>query len=197
MAAALKLISHKLCPYVQRAVIALNEKGVPFERIDIDLANKPDWFLKISPLGKTPVLVVGDKASAFFEMHRDPANISRRRKPAPSCIRPIRLQRAEHRAWMEFGSADPQRYRGALETTDGRRDVQEPSARQLEREICAARGARSAQARCSPAKSSRLVDAVFAPGLPLFRRVRRDRPISASSRKPKVARWREELAKRP
>jgi hypothetical protein len=48
MAAPLKLISHKLCPYVQRAVIALNEKGVPFERIDIDLANKPDWFLAIS-----------------------------------------------------------------------------------------------------------------------------------------------------
>ena len=46
MTASLKLISHKLCPYVQRAVIALNEKGVPFERIDIDLANKPDWFLK-------------------------------------------------------------------------------------------------------------------------------------------------------
>ncbi len=58
MTAALKLISHKLCPYVQRAVIALKEKGVPFERIDIDLANKPDWFLKISPLGKVPVLLV-------------------------------------------------------------------------------------------------------------------------------------------
>ena len=42
MTTSLKLISHKLCPYVQRAVIALNEKGVPFERIDIDLANKPD-----------------------------------------------------------------------------------------------------------------------------------------------------------
>jgi glutathione S-transferase len=62
MAAPLKLISHKLCPYVQRAVIALTEKRVSFERIDIDLANKPDWFLKVSPLGKTPVLVVGDHA---------------------------------------------------------------------------------------------------------------------------------------
>ena len=60
MTTHLKLISHKLCPYVQRAVIALTEKGVPFERIDIDLANKPDWFLKISPLGKTPVLQVGE-----------------------------------------------------------------------------------------------------------------------------------------
>src|SRR4029079_10049337 len=58
MTAPLKLISHRLCPYVQRAVIALTEKGVPFERIDIDLANKPDWFLKISHLGKVRVLVV-------------------------------------------------------------------------------------------------------------------------------------------
>jgi len=50
MTEKLKPISHKLCPYVQRAVISLTEKGVSFERIDIDLDNKPDWFLKISPL---------------------------------------------------------------------------------------------------------------------------------------------------
>ncbi len=61
MTEKLKLISHKLCPYVQRAVISLTEKGVPFQRIDIDLDNKPEWFLKISPLGKVPVLQVGDK----------------------------------------------------------------------------------------------------------------------------------------
>jgi len=46
MAAPLRLISHKLCPYVQRAVIALAEKDVTFERIDVDLADKPDWFLR-------------------------------------------------------------------------------------------------------------------------------------------------------
>src|ERR671925_1194506 len=69
MAATLKLISHKLCPYVQRAVIALTEKGIPFERIDIDLASKPDWFLKISPLGKVPVLTVATESGevALFE----------------------------------------------------------------------------------------------------------------------------------
>lgn len=61
----LTLISHTLCPYVQRAVIALTEKGVPFKRIDIDLANKPDWFKALSPLGKTPVLQVGE--TAIFE----------------------------------------------------------------------------------------------------------------------------------
>src|SRR5437899_2032784 len=55
---SLTLVSHRLCPYVQRAAIALAEKGVAFERRDVDLSCKPDWFKAISPLGKTPVLLV-------------------------------------------------------------------------------------------------------------------------------------------
>ncbi|MGO8654936.1 glutathione S-transferase family protein, partial [Rhizobium ruizarguesonis] len=57
----LTLVSHHLCPYVQRAAIALLEKGVPFERINIDLADKPDWFLQISPLGKVPLLRIEEE----------------------------------------------------------------------------------------------------------------------------------------
>src|SRR6201993_1306403 len=101
MGARLKLISHKLCPYVQRAVIALTEKGVAFDRIDIDLANKPDWFLAISPLGKTPVLKVGDRA--IFEsavileyLEETQAHVLHPAEP---------LARAEHRAFIEFASA--------------------------------------------------------------------------------------------
>src|SRR4051794_25978516 len=101
MSPRLRLISHKLCPYVQRAVIALTEKGVAFERVDIDLANKPDWFLAISPLGKTPVLQVGGTAifeSAVILEYLDET------QPAP--LHPADpLKRAEHRGWMEFGSA--------------------------------------------------------------------------------------------
>src|ERR1700737_2494259 len=101
MAAPLKLISHKLCPYVQRAVIALIEKGVPFERIDIDLANKPDWFLAISPLGKTPVLLVGDVP--IFE---SAVILEYLEETQPKPLHPADpLTRAEHRAWIEFGSA--------------------------------------------------------------------------------------------
>jgi hypothetical protein len=33
-------VSHELCPYVQRAVIALTEKRVVFSRQNIDLADK-------------------------------------------------------------------------------------------------------------------------------------------------------------
>src|SRR6201997_3183115 len=99
--AALKLISHKLCPYVQREVIALTEKGVAFERIDIDLANKPDWFLKISPLGKTPVLVVGDHAIFESAVILEFLEETQAKPLHPADA----LRRAEHRSWIEFGSA--------------------------------------------------------------------------------------------
>ena len=61
----LVLISHVLCPYVQRVAIVMMEKGIEHQRRDVDLANKPQWFLAISPLGKTPVLDVG--GHALFE----------------------------------------------------------------------------------------------------------------------------------
>src|SRR3981189_3747314 len=99
MAARLKLISHKLCPYVQRAVIALTEKGVAFERIDIDLANKPDWFLAISPLDKTPVLGVGD--TAIFE---SAVILEYLEETQPKPLHPAdALARAEHRSRIQYG----------------------------------------------------------------------------------------------
>ena len=101
MTTRLVLISHLLCPYVQRAVIVLEEKNIPYERIDIDLANKPDWFLKISPLGKTPVLLVGDQPifeSAVICEYLDEITPHRMQPDTP-------LVRAQHRAWMEFASA--------------------------------------------------------------------------------------------
>ncbi len=99
--ATLRLISYHLCPYVQRAVIVLNEKGVPFERTYIDLANRPEWFKKISPLGKVPLLQVGTEVlfeSAVICEYLD-ETVGEPLHPGDP------LQRARHRAWMEFGSA--------------------------------------------------------------------------------------------
>jgi hypothetical protein len=59
----LTLISHPLCPYVQRAVIALKEKHASYERIDIDLNAKPAWFLELSPTSKTPLLLTKQRSS--------------------------------------------------------------------------------------------------------------------------------------
>jgi glutathione S-transferase len=101
VSAPLVLVSHTLCPYVQRAAIVLAEKGVPFERRDIDLTNKPGWFLKVSPLGKTPVLLVGDEA--IFESAVICEYLEETALPPLHPANP--LQRAHHRSWMEFGSA--------------------------------------------------------------------------------------------
>lgn len=94
------LVSHRLCPYVQRVAIVLAEKGVAFEQRDIDLSAKPDWFLAISPLGKTPVLLTDDQAlfesTVICEYLDD--TLQPKLHPADA------LQRARHRAWMEFGS---------------------------------------------------------------------------------------------
>jgi glutathione S-transferase len=97
----LVLISHHLCPYVQRAVIALTEKNVPFERVYVDLARKPQWFLALSPLGKTPVLKAGEtpifESAVILEyLEETQANPLHPADP---------LARAEHRAWIEFGSS--------------------------------------------------------------------------------------------
>jgi glutathione S-transferase len=97
----LTLVSHHLCPYVQRAVIALEEKGVPFERIDIDLANKPQWFLDVSPLGKTPVLLVD--GTPVFESAVICDYLDETAGPQLHPADP--LERATHRGWIEFASA--------------------------------------------------------------------------------------------
>jgi glutathione S-transferase len=97
----LTLVSHKLCPYVQRAAIALTEKGVPFGRKNIDLASKPDWFLKISPLGKVPVLLDGEQP--IFE---SAVILEYLEETQPKPLHPKNpLRRAQHRAWIEFGSS--------------------------------------------------------------------------------------------
>jgi glutathione S-transferase len=97
----LVLVSHALCPYVQRAAIVLHEKGVSFERRDVDLADKPDWFLRVSPLGKTPVLLADGEP--IFESAVICEFLDETVAPRLHPLEP--LQRARHRGWMEFGSA--------------------------------------------------------------------------------------------
>ena len=98
---ALTLVSHALCPYVQRAAIVLVEKGVDYRRIDIDLAAKPGWFSALSPLGKTPLLRVGD--TAVFESAVICEYLDETLSPPLHPADP--LARARERAWVEFGSA--------------------------------------------------------------------------------------------
>lgn len=102
----LTLISHPLCPFVQRAAIVLLEKGVEFDRINVDLSAKPEWFLALSPTGKVPVLKVrqpnADDA-ILFESVVICEYLNETQGGAP--MYPVdALPRARHRAWIEFAT---------------------------------------------------------------------------------------------
>ncbi|KAJ3700588.1 hypothetical protein LUZ61_004293 [Rhynchospora tenuis] len=49
------------CPFTQRVLLTLEEKHLPYDMKLVDLSNKPDWFLKISPEGKVPLLKLEEK----------------------------------------------------------------------------------------------------------------------------------------
>ncbi len=190
MPAPLKLVSHKLCPYVQRAVIALTEKGVPFERIDIDLANKPDWFLKISPLGKTPVLLVGDVP--IFESAVILEYLEETRASPLHPVDPLR--RAEHRGWIEFGSAMLNDIGGLYAAPDeaafrAKASQLETRFARLERRVVAA--------PWFDGEHFSLVDTVFAPVFRYFDVFDDIYDFGILKDKPALARWRNSLATRP
>jgi len=190
MTAPLKLISHKLCPYVQRAVIALTEKGVPFERIDVDLANKPDWFLRLSPLGKTPVLQVGD--SAIFE---SAVILEYLEETQPNRLHPADpLRRAEHRGWIEFGSAILNDIAGLYTAADeatfkAKAKLLEQKFARLELSLAAA--------PWFGGENFSLVDAVFGPVFRYFDVFDEIGDFGILAGKAKLARWRAALAARP
>jgi glutathione S-transferase len=190
MAAPLKLISHKLCPYVQRAVIALTEKGIAFERIDIDLAHKPDWFLAISPLGKTPVLQVGDVA--IFE---SAVILEYLEETQPTLLHPADpLRRAEHRAWIEFASAALNDIAGFYAAPN--EAAFKAKASQLEQRF-ARLEARVAASPWFDGATFSLVDAVFGPVFRYFDVFDEIADFGILAGKPKLARWRKSLAARP
>jgi glutathione S-transferase len=44
------------CPYCARVRIALAEKGIEYETVEIDLDDRPAWIYEKNPLGRVPVL---------------------------------------------------------------------------------------------------------------------------------------------
>jgi len=181
-------------PYVQRAVIALKEKGVEFERIDINLASKPDWFLKISPLGKTPVLLVGEQpifeSAVICEYLED--------TQAPSLHPSDPLQRARHRSWIEFASATLNNIGGLYGAQDAKAfDAKAAEIRskflQLEAELTLT----SRQGPFFDGAAFSLVDAAFGPVFRYFDVFDTIGDFGIFADMPRVCQWRSALQSRP
>ncbi len=79
-------------------MIVLRAKAVDFDVTYIDLRQKPDWFLEISPHGKVPVLVVDDQP--LFESNAIAEFLDETVEPRLHPADPIK--RARHRAWTDF-----------------------------------------------------------------------------------------------
>jgi glutathione S-transferase len=186
----LRLISHALCPYVQRAVIALAEKGVDFERIDIDLASKPDWFLKLSPLGKVPVLVDGDavifESAVIVEYIEDTV--------APKLHPEDAKERASHRAWIEFSSA-------VLMDLWNLYNAPDAESFEAKRKLIAERfGELESRLGDGPwfaGERFSLVDAAFGPVFRYFDVFDTIADFGLLKDRPRIARWRRALRERP
>lgn len=191
---ALTLVSHHLCPYVQRAAIALAEKEVAFERIAVNLADKPDWFRALSPLGKVPLLRVAQdgRQAVIFES----AVILEYLEDTQ--VRPLHpsdpLERARHRSWIEFGS---QILNGIARFYNAATDADLHGEAANLAGMFARVEAELGEGPWFAGRDFSLVDAAYGPVFRYFDVFDRIAEFDVLTDKPKVAAWRSALAQRP
>jgi glutathione S-transferase len=152
--------------------------------------NKPDWFKKISPLGNVPVLLDGDQpifeSTVILEYLEDTL-------PHHALHPADALRRAQHRAWMEFGSsilmdiwiAEITQERSIF---DEKIEVLRQKFSRLEGEI---------NGPWFDGDEFSLVDAVFAPVFRYFDLFDRVTDHGIFRKTPKVNAWRKALSDRP
>lgn len=189
------LIAYKLCPYVQRSVIVLEEKGITYQRTNIDLANKPDWFKQLSPTGKVPLLILSDdKKTILFESAVICEYLDEITESSLLATNP--LEKAYQRAWIEFATSLLNQI-GKLYNAKSEQEfetVQENLARQfgqVENEL------KMNQGDYFNGEKFSLVDAAFAPVFRYFDVFEQHFEMTYIHRLELVNNWRKQLAKRP
>jgi glutathione S-transferase len=189
------LCSFKTCPWVQRAAIVLRAKQVPYDITYIDRDHRPDWFLKISPHSKVPVLRIDEK-DALFESNAIAEYLDETASPRLHPEDPV--TRARNRAWTDYVPT----FASAISDT-AYSDSEEEFARKAAKmtgpfgkldEALAARG--SAGPYFNGPKFS-LVDAAYAPFLQRYTFMDRLKPLGVIEKFPRLAAWRDALLATP
>jgi glutathione S-transferase len=168
----------------------LAEKNIPHELEFIDLADKPAWFKRISPLGKVPVLLTEGKPlfeSAAITEYLD--------EVTPRSLHPSDpYDRARNRAWIEYASS-------TLDVIAGFYNAKDEATLDEKTEALRARfRALEAELNEGPyfnGDSFSLVDAAFGPVFRYFDVIETFTKLEFFDNLPKVARWRHGLAMRP
>ncbi|PSW18122.1 glutathione S-transferase [Photobacterium sanctipauli] len=97
----IKIVSFKICPFVQRVTARLAAQNIPYEIEYISLKDKPQWFLDISPNGQVPLLIT-ESGTALFESDAIIEYLDEVYPMLESDVTPE--QRALDRAWSYLGS---------------------------------------------------------------------------------------------
>ncbi len=143
-------------------------KGVAFDRVNVDLSAKPDWFLALSPTGKVPVLKVrqpnGEDAILFESVVI--CEYLNETQGGAAMYPDDALLRARHRAWIEFATqtfTEGWQFLHAkdMATADAKRAAFRDRLSKIEAEL--------GDGPYFAGPDFGLVDAVYAPLFPLFR----------------------------
>lgn len=186
----LELISFKLCPFVQRAIIVLKNKKIDFDITYIDIGNPPEWFKKLSPLGQVPILKVGDEVlfeSSVIQEYVD--------EVTPPSLHPTDpLIKAKNRAWMSFGGDILMLMHGLVAAKDeaGVTEKQDAIKQKLSQLEVVHSGLDFFNG-----DSFNVIDAAYAPMMMRLDFIKQDTGIDLLQDFPKLAKWSEILLERP
>jgi len=147
-------------------VIVLRAKDIPFQVTYVDLRNKPDWFLAISPHGKVPVLKVNDEP--LFESNAIAEFLD---EAEPPRLHPESLiKRARNRAWTDFVPTFAAGLSGLYYATsaEGHEERMATARSRLDRLEEAIGAERGNDGRFFNGPDISLVDAAYAPFLQRF-----------------------------
>ena len=188
----LKLISFTLCPYVQRAIIVLNEKNISFDIEYIDLSAPPPEFYDISPLEKVPVLLVDEKPLFESMVICDYLDEITENSLYPSNA----FTKAQNRSWIEFGNDilnttfnflhedDPKNFNHLKETLIDRFEILEEEMEVTEGEYY-------------NGENFSMIDAVYAPIFLYQQQIAKHKDYEIFDDAVNVKAWGERLLKRP
>ncbi len=92
------------CNFCHRSEIALSAKGVEFDTVDIDLVDRPDWFVTKASGGPVPLMEFEGReihpSTVINEFVED-------RWPSPALFPSDPFVRAEARTWIEWWNEAP------------------------------------------------------------------------------------------
>ena len=175
-------------------MIVLRAKAVEFDVTYINLRDKPQWFLDISPHGKVPVLNVD--GSPLFESNAIAEFLDEAEAPRLHPEDPIK--RARNRAWTDFvptfsPALSGMYYAKTPEDTEAALKAAPERVAKLEEAIATERGNDGPYFNGGELC---LVDAAYAPFLQRFTFLEKVRPLGVFETHPLIAGWRDAVLDR-